>query len=139
MYIYIYIYIYSFSFPTQVTAHCQGLRPPPIFELSYQAMLDGCENSTEFAIQLCTSINFKLLPHSLRRTKINVIKTHIVLPNFENILNFSEENLLRPDAIQPVELQHLGGIVERATARSFTQGIAVNKIVRAQLKCAGTR
>jgi hypothetical protein len=36
----------------------------------------------------------------------------IVLPNIENILNFSEEDLLQPDATQPVELQHFDEIVE---------------------------
>jgi hypothetical protein len=62
-----------------------------------------------------------------------------VLPNIENILNFSEEDLLQPDAIQPVELEHLDEIMEQGTARRFTQGVGVNKIVRVQLKCDGTR
>jgi hypothetical protein len=52
-----------------------------------------------------------------------------VLPNIESVLNFSEEVLLQPDVIQPVELQHFIEILERATAISFTQGIDVNKIV----------
>jgi len=65
--------------------------------------------------------------------------THIVLPNIENILNFSEEDLLQPDVTQPMELQHLDEIVEWATARIFTQDNGVNKIVRVQLKCDGTR
>jgi hypothetical protein len=47
-------WVYSLSTPTQVTVQCQEVKPPPFFELSYQAMLDGGENSTEFPIQLCT-------------------------------------------------------------------------------------
>jgi hypothetical protein len=72
---------------------------------------------------------FGLLPHSLGKTTVNLIKTHIVLPNVENMLNFSEKDLLQPGMMQPVEKQHLDEIVERATARSFTQGTDVNKIV----------
>jgi hypothetical protein len=52
-----------------------------------------------------------------------------MLPYIESVLNFSEEDLLQPDAIQPVELQHLDEIVERATARSSTEGIDVNTTV----------
>jgi len=52
-----------------------------------------------------------------------------VLPNIESIPNFSEEDLLQPYVIQPVELQHLDEIVEQDTARSFTEGIDVNTTV----------
>jgi hypothetical protein len=47
----------------------------------------------------------------------------------ENILNFFEEDLLQPDAMQTVDLQHLDEIMERATTRSLTAGIDVNKMV----------
>ena len=45
----------------------------------------------------------------------------------ENILKFSEEDLLQPDAIKSVELQQLAEILELATARSVKQGIIVNE------------
>jgi hypothetical protein len=73
--------------------------------------------------------NFKLLPHSLGNTTVNLIKAHFMLPNIENILNFSEEDLLQPDVMQPVELQHLDETAERATSSSCTQSIDVNKII----------
>ena len=73
--------------------------------------------------------NFKLLPHSLGRMTVNLTRAHIVLPNVENILKFSEEDLLQSDAIQPVNLQQLDRILEQATSRSYTQGVDVNKIV----------
>jgi len=57
------------------------------------------------------------------------VKTHIVLPNMENILNFSEEGLLKLDAMQPVDLQHLVEIMERATTRNLTADIDVSKMV----------
>ena len=47
----------------------------------------------------------------------------------ENILNFSEEDFLQSDAMKPVDLQHLDEIMERATTRSLTAGIEVNKMV----------
>ena len=47
----------------------------------------------------------------------------------ENILNFSEEDLLQSDAMQPVDFQHLDEIMERGTRRSLTAGIEVNKMV----------
>ena len=39
------------------------------------------------------------------------------------------ERLLQPDAMQPVDLQHLDEIMERANTRSLTAGIDVNKMV----------
>jgi len=52
-----------------------------------------------------------------------------VLPNVENILKFSEENLYQAEVhAHIVDLQHLDDIVERANSRSYTQGIDVAKM-----------
>jgi hypothetical protein len=52
-----------------------------------------------------------------------------VLPSIENILSFSEENLLHFDTVQPVKMQSLDEVLERAASRSRTWGVDVNKIV----------
>ena len=54
-----------------------------------------------------------------------------MLPNIEDILHFSEENLLQTEVQHSVKLQHLDDIVERATCRGYTQGLDVSKVVNA--------
>jgi hypothetical protein len=124
-------WIYSLSTPQRVTVQCQEMGSPPNPKASNQITLEGTgilPNSSSCYIH---AENFKLLPHSLGKTTIKVIKAHIVLPNIENILHSSEENLLQTDAQHPVELQHLDDIVERATSRGYTQGLDVSKVVTA--------
>jgi len=75
--------------------------------------------------------NFKLLPHSLGKTTVNLVKTHIALPNIENIVKFSEEGLLQMKDTYPVNLEPLEGIVERVTSRGYTRGIDVSKAMTA--------
>jgi hypothetical protein len=72
--------------------------------------------------------NFKLLPHALGRTTVNLTRTQIVLPNVENILKFSEEGLLQPDTIQPESLQELDRIAERTTSRSIMSGYVRGRV-----------
>jgi hypothetical protein len=72
--------------------------------------------------------SFKLLPHS-GRTTVTLSKAHIVLPNVENILHVSEENMLQPNIDQPTHLERLDEILERATSRSLARGLDVNKIL----------
>jgi hypothetical protein len=60
-----------------------------------------------------------------------MIKADTVVTNIDNILNFSDENLLQTDAIHPVYLHHLDDIVERVTSRGYTRGIDVNKVITA--------
>jgi hypothetical protein len=67
-------------------------------------MLEGTEVLPNSSSCYIHAENFKLLPRSLGKTTVNLIKTHIVLPNIESILNFPEEDLLQPDVMQPVEL-----------------------------------
>jgi len=54
-----------------------------------------------------------------------------VLPNIDNILNFSEESLLQMNANYSVDMHHLDDIVERVTSKGYTRGIDVNKVVTA--------
>jgi hypothetical protein len=91
-------------------------------------MLDGTGVLSNSSPCYTHAENFKFL-HSLGKTTVSMIKTNIVLPNMENILNFSEEEILQPDAMQSVDLRHLlDEIIERATSRSLTAG-TVNKMV----------
>jgi hypothetical protein len=122
-------WVYSLSTPTQVTVLCQEAGLPRNFTSSYQKTLHGTgvlPNSTSCYTR---AQNFKLLTHSLGKATVNLIKTNIVLPNMENILNFSGEGLVQLDAIQHVDLQPLDEIMEQATTRSLTVGIDVNKFV----------
>jgi hypothetical protein len=124
-------WIYSFSTPQQVTVQCQEVGSPQTSKPSYQITLEGTgvlPNSSSCYIH---AENFSLLPHSLGKTTINLIKAHNMLPNTDNILNFSEENLLQTEAMHPVDLHHLNDIVERVTSKGYTQGIDVNKVVTA--------
>jgi len=64
------------------------------------------------------------------RTTINLAEASIVLPSIENVLNSLEEDLFQADNHHPeVDLQHLDGLVERASSGSQTQGIDIDKMV----------
>jgi hypothetical protein len=52
-----------------------------------------------------------------------------VLSNVEKILNFFEEDSLQADVIQPVDLRQLDGILDRASSRSYAQGVDVTKAI----------
>ena len=122
-------WVYSLSTPKQVTVLCQEAGTPQTFTSTYQKTLDGTGVLPNSSSCYTHAENFKLLPHSFEKTTVNLIKTNIVLPNMENIWNFSEEDLLQPDAMQHVDLQDLDKIMERATTRSLTAVIDVNKMV----------
>ena len=53
----------------------------------------------------------------------------MILPNIENILHFSEEQLLQIEVQHSMELQHLDDLMEQATSRSYTKGLNVRKTV----------
>jgi len=98
---------YSLSTPQQVTVQCQGAGSPSNPEESYQVMIEGTgilPNSSSCYIH---AENFKLLLHSLGKTTVNVTKTPIILPNIENVLHFSEEQLLQTEVQHSMGLQHL--------------------------------
>ena len=100
-------------------------------KLNYQMMIEGTgvlPNSSSCYIH---AENFKLLPHSLGKTTVNLVKTHIALPNIENIVKFSEEGLLQMNDTFPVNLRPLEGIVERVISRGYTRGIDVSKAMTA--------
>ena len=123
--------MYSLSTPQQVTVQCQEVGSPQTSKPTYQITLEGTAVLTNSSSCYMHAETFKLLPHSLGKTTINLIKAHIVLPNIDKILNFSEENLLQTDAIQPVDLHHLDDIVERVTSKGYTRRIDVNKVITA--------
>ena len=88
-------WIYSLSSPQQVTVQCQEVGLPQTTKLIHQITIEGTgvlPNSSSCYIH---AENFKLLPHSLGKTTVNLVKTHIALPNIENIVKFSEEGLLQ--------------------------------------------
>jgi hypothetical protein len=122
-------WIYSLSTPQQVTVQCQEVGSSQTTKSSYQIMLKGTgvlPNSSSCYIH---AENFKLLvlPHSLGGTTVNLFKTHIALPNVENIVKFSEEGLLQTNDTYPVDMGPLEDIVERVTSR----GIDVSKAITA--------
>jgi hypothetical protein len=64
------------------------------------------------------------------RTTVNLVEARIVLPSTEKVLNSLEEDLFQADGHHPeVDLQHLDGLVERASLGSQTQGIDIDKMV----------
>ena len=80
-------WINSLSSPQHITVQCQEVGSPQTSKPSYQITLEGTgvlPNSSSCYIH---AEDFKVLPHSLGKTTVNLIKTHIVLPNFDNILN----------------------------------------------------
>jgi hypothetical protein len=110
---------------------CVELGSPPNPKASYQTRIEGTgilPNTSSCYIQ---AENFKLLPHSIERTVVNLTKAHVVLPNIENIIHISEETLLQTDTQHSVELSQLDGIVVRATSRGNTQGLDVSRVVTA--------
>jgi len=64
------------------------------------------------------------------RTTVNLAEARIVLPSIDKVLNSLEEDLFQADDHQfEVNLQHLDGLVERASSGSQPQGIDVDKVV----------
>ena len=110
---------------------CQEIGSSANPKVSNQIALEGTGILSNSSSCYIHAENFELLPHFLGRTAVNLIKTHIVLPNIENILHISEENLLQMEAQHLMELQHLDDIVERTTSRGYTQGLDVSKVVAA--------
>ena len=66
-------------------------------KLNYQMMIEGTGVLPNYSSCYIHAENFKLLPHSLGKTTVNLVKTHIALPNIENIVKFSEEGVLQMD------------------------------------------
>jgi hypothetical protein len=95
--------MYSLSAPQQVTVQCQETGSPRNPKASYQMILEGTGILPYSSSCYIHAENFKLLPHSLGKTTVNLTKPPIVLPNVENTLHFSEESLLQ------TEVQHSVG------------------------------
>jgi hypothetical protein len=116
--------------PQHVTVKCQEIGSPPNSEKSLQLVLQGTgilQNSSSCYVY---AENIKLLPNSVGKTTINLVEAHIVLPNVDKILNFSQEDLFQADVhSHMVDLQHLDDLVEWAYSRSYTQGIDAAKMI----------
>jgi len=122
-------WVYSLNVPQQVTIQCRTAGPPPASKSNYQLTFQGTgilRNSSSCYVH---AENFKLLPHSLGNTKVDLDEVSIVLPNIDNILHLSEEHLLKAEAKLPLELPQLNHLVERAASRSYTREIDVSKTI----------
>jgi hypothetical protein len=124
-------WIYSFGTPQQVTVQCREMGSPLGQGVNYQTTLKGTGILPNSSFCCIHAENFKLLPHSLGRTTLNLHKTHIMLPNIDNVLHISEESLLQTETQQVNDLRHLDEMVERITSRGYTQGLDVSEVVTA--------
>jgi hypothetical protein len=115
--------------PQRVTVQCHEIGSPPNSAANYQIQLEGTGVLPNSSFCYVHAENFKLLPHSLGKTTVTLTKTHIVLPNIEKILHFTEEVVLQPNADSPKELQRLDEIRERAASRSHMKGIDVTRVI----------
>ena len=122
-------WICSLSTPEWVTVQCQKTGSPPTTNMSYGMQLERTGDLSNLSSCYIYAENFKLLPHSLGKSTVALIKTHIIPPNVEKILHNSEENVLQFTATQPTDLQRLDDILIRATSRSHVRGAEVNKII----------
>jgi hypothetical protein len=71
---------------------------------------------------------FKLLPHSLGRTSITLNKTHITIPDVENMLRVNEKDLLETHLSEHVDPREVDAVTERAVSSSSTAGLDVNRV-----------
>ena len=121
-------WIFSLGAPQQVKVQYQEVGSPRTPTTSYQIKLEGTGVLPISSSCYIHAENFKLLPHSLGRTTVNLFMAHIVLPNIETILNFSEEKMLQTTAAYTVDIQHLDDFIERVTSTGYTRGLDVNKV-----------
>ena len=70
---------------------------------------------------------FKLLPHSLERTSITLNKTHITIPDVENMLRDNEKDLLQTHLSEHVDLREVDAVIERGVSTCSTAGLDVNR------------
>jgi hypothetical protein len=81
-------WIYSLNTPQRVTVHCQETGSPPIYESNSQILLEGTGILPNSSSCYVHAESFKLLPHSLGKTEVQLNRAHIVLPILENVLQF---------------------------------------------------
>jgi hypothetical protein len=61
-------------------------------------------------------------------TTIYLTKSHIILPNIKEILHYSEESMLQVNSTEPIDLQRIDNIIERATSRENVRGIDLDRV-----------
>jgi hypothetical protein len=119
---------YSLSSPRQVTVKCQEAGPPQNYEPTRQTTLSNTGILPDSSSCYIYAENFKRLPHSLGRLTVNLNKTHIVLPNVDDILNVDERELLQTHPHALADLRPVEIIIERATSRSTRPGLDMSRI-----------
>ena len=124
-------WIYSLSTPQQVTVQCQGFGTPTLPATSSQVILEGTGVLPNCSSCYVHAEKFKLLPHSIGKTIVNLNYTHITLPNIENILKFSEEAVLQTETTLPLHIQCLDEMAARAISRNHVRGVEVARVVNA--------
>jgi hypothetical protein len=121
-------WVYSLSSPTQVTVKCQEVGPPQNYEPTRQITLSNTGILPDSSSCYIYANKFKLLPHSLGRLTVSLNKTHIVLPNIDDILNVDERELLQNHSHALADLRPVKNIIERATSRSTRPGLDVSRL-----------
>lgn len=121
-------WIYSLSSQQRVTIQCRVTGPPPNPVMNYQATLEGTGVLLNSSTCYVYAENFKLLPHSVGMTTVDITKSHIVLPNIKEILHYSEESMLQVNTTEPIDLQRIDTIIERATSRENVRGIDLDRV-----------
>jgi hypothetical protein len=121
-------WIYSLSSPQRVTIKCRVTGPPPNPLMNYQAVLDGTGVLLNSSTCYVYAENFKLLPHSVGMTTVDLTKSHIILPNIKEILHYSEERLLQVNSTDPIDVQRVDSIIERATSRASVRGFDLDRV-----------
>jgi hypothetical protein len=96
--------------------------------MNYQAMLEGTGVLLNSSTCYVYAENFKLLPHSVGMTTVDLTKSHIILPNIKEILHYSEESMLQINSTDPIDLQRIDGIIERATSRASVRGFDLDRV-----------
>jgi hypothetical protein len=124
---------YSLNTPQRVTVQCQETGSPPKYESNSQVFLEGTgilPNSSSCYVQ---AESFKLLPHSLGKTEVQLNRAHIVLPILENVLQFSETIMLQPNMVSPINLQRLDDISTQISSRNHMRGADVTRLINTLL------
>jgi hypothetical protein len=130
-------WVYSLSSPTQVTVQCQEAGPPQNYEPTRQITLSNTGILPDSSSCHIYAEKFKLLPHSLGRLTVSLNKTHVVLPNVDDILNIGERELLQNHPHALADLRPVENIIERATSRSTRPGLDVSRLTTTLRNTAG--
>ena len=122
-------WIYCLCTPQRVTIQCQEVGSAPTYQKSAQLLQNATGKLLNSSSCYIYAENFKLLPHSIGKTEVEINRAHIVLPIIENVLTFSEEVVLQCEPSAPIDLQHLNEISTRTASKTWIQGTDATKLV----------